>query len=53
MQLDFSGVRSVSRAFAEAILDGLDLVRVIDDLASETMASAVADVFKDYRILKY
>jgi hypothetical protein len=45
VRLDFAGVHAVSRPFAEALLDGLDLGRVGDDLGPETMAPAVADVF--------
>ena len=45
VRLDFSGVHTVSRPFAEALLDGLDLGRVLDDLGSDTMAPAVVDVF--------
>ena len=34
VRLDFAGVLAVSRPFAEALLDGLDLGRVVDDLGS-------------------
>src|SRR3954447_3761366 len=44
-RLDFTGIRAVSPAFAAALLDGLDLARVGDDLGPETMADAVAEVF--------
>src|SRR3954464_8952987 len=44
-RLNFTGIRAVSPAFAAALLDGLDLARVGDDLGPETMADAVAEVF--------
>src|SRR5947209_17973827 len=45
-QLDFTGVKRVTPAFARALLDGLDLGRVAESLGADTMEAAVAQVFE-------